>query len=131
MTSPGLTALADASTVVVNTFRRDGTPVPTAVHLLVRDGKAYFRTWNTTGKVKRLRNNPEVEVAPSTFFGKPTDGPIRATARLLDPTDPAVAWVRRTLPRKHKIMQPLVPYAHRLMGRKTLYYELAPVPPDQ
>lgn len=129
MTNSMLMTLANANTVVVNTFRRDGTPVPTAVNLVVRGDpktatKAYFRTWNTTGKAKRLRNDPRVEVAPSTFLGKATAEPLRATARLLEPGDPAIAWARRAIPRKNKIMQPLVPFMHRLAGRKTLYYEL-------
>lgn len=129
MPTPDLVTLATANTVVVNTFRRDGTPVPTAVHLVVRGDpktatKAYFRTWNTTGKAKRLRNDPRVEVAPSTFRGKAKAEPLLATARLLDPGDPAVAWAKRALPRKNKLMQPAVPLMHRLAGKKTLYYEL-------
>lgn len=124
MTNTTFDRLAAEQTVVVTTFRKDGTGVPTAVNVVVRGDHAYFRTWNTAGKAKRLARNPRVEIAPSTFLGKATGAPIRATARLLDDKDPAVAWIKRALPKKNKLMQPLVPLMHRLSGKKTLYYEL-------
>lgn len=130
MTNTTFDRLADEPTVVVTTFRKDGTGVPTPVHVVVRGDHAYFRTWNTTGKARRLARNPDVEIAPSTFRGKATGEPIRATARLLDDKDPAVAWTKRALPRKNKLMQPLVPFMHRLAGKKTLYYELTQITPN-
>jgi uncharacterized protein len=125
MTNSVFERLADEQTVALTTFRKDGTGVPTAVNVVVRGDHAYFRTWNTTGKARRLARNPLVEIAPSTFRGKATGEPIRANARLLDDKDPAVAWVKRALPKKNKLMQPLVPFMHRLAGKKTLYYELS------
>ncbi|WP_205543947.1 hypothetical protein [Rubrobacter indicoceani] len=59
--------LAEETTVLLTTFRRDGTPV----NLAVEGDRAFFRTWSTAGKTKRIRNNPGVEVAPSTLRGKP------------------------------------------------------------
>ncbi len=51
--------------VLLTTYRRDGTPVGTAVNLAVDGDRAFFRTWDTTGKMKRIRNNP----CPSASIG--------------------------------------------------------------
>jgi RNA polymerase sigma-70 factor (ECF subfamily) len=34
--------------------------------LVVEGDRAYFRTWDTAWKLRRIRNNPEVEFTPST-----------------------------------------------------------------
>ena len=80
------------------------------------------------GKVKRIRSDPNIEIAPSTFLGKPTGRAIRVHARLLsgDEADHAA----RALARKYRILQGvLVPLAHRLTRSKTMHYELTPVEP--
>src|SRR5687767_11737197 len=61
----------DQWAVLLTTFRRDGTPVRTPVNIAVdADGeRAFIRTWDATWKFKHLRNNPQVEIAPSTFRG--------------------------------------------------------------
>lgn len=64
--------------VVLTTYRRNGTPVPTVVHIVVDGDRAYFRTPSTAGKVKRLRRNADVEIAPSTFGGKVVGPSMRA-----------------------------------------------------
>ena len=77
--APGYFApISRAKYVRLTTFRRDGTPVPTAVHIVVDGDTALFRTWNTTGKAKRLRHTPAVLVAPSTMRGRPRGPAIRA-----------------------------------------------------
>lgn len=110
-------------TVLLTTFKRDGTPVRTPVSIVVRDGLAYFRTWDTAGKAKRLRHNPEVEVAPSTFRGEPTGPAVRGTARLLDAAE--AKPIRRLLARKYPLLHRIaVPLAHKLMRVHTLHYEV-------
>ena len=112
-------------TVLLVTYRRDGTPVGTAVNIAVEGNRAFFRTPHRTGKVKRLRNNPNVEIAPSTMRGKPTGPAIRAQARLLSGDEAKIA--ANAIERKYRILQGiLVPLAHRLVRAKTLHYELTP-----
>jgi PPOX class probable F420-dependent enzyme len=112
--------------VLLTTYRRDGTPVGTAVNIAVEGDRAFFRTPHKTGKVKRLRNNPNVEIAPSTMRGKPIAPGIRAQARLLSDEEAEIA--AKAIERKYRIIQGiLVPLAHRLTRAKTLHYELAPI----
>ena len=53
------------------TFRRSGEPVPTPVWFGLLDGKVYARSEERVGKVKRIRANPRVLVAPCDGRGKP------------------------------------------------------------
>ena len=48
------------------TFRRNGEPVPTPVWFGLDSGKVYARSEERVGKVKRIRANPRVLVAPAT-----------------------------------------------------------------
>jgi uncharacterized protein len=114
---------ARTPTVLLETRRRDGTFVATPVSLVVDGGRAYFRTYDAAGKAKRLRNFPEVRVAPSTLRGRPTGPAVDARARLLQGAEAEHA--RRVLARRFPVLHGvLVPWAHRLKGWTTLHYEL-------
>ena len=52
--------------VLLITYKRDGTPVGTPVSIAVEGERAFVRTWDTAWKFRRIRSNPEVEVAPCT-----------------------------------------------------------------
>jgi hypothetical protein len=121
----GLRGLADERTVLLTSFRRDGTPVGTPVSIAVEGDHAFIRTYDQAWKAKRLRNNPEVEVAPSTTRGTATGPAVRARARLLDGAEAGHA--AGLLARKNRILQGLlVPAFHRLKRYRTLHYELTP-----
>jgi len=114
-------------TILLTTYRRDGTPIATPVSIAIDGDRAFFRTWDRAGKAKRLRRNPDVEIAPSTLGGKET-GPATprgypARARLL--TGAETKQAKRALARRHPLLQGLlVPLTHRLLRYRTLHYEL-------
>lgn len=111
--------------VLLTTYKRDGTPVGTAVNIVVEGDHAYFRTWDTAWKLRRIRNNSKVEVAPSTALGRPTAPAIEARARVL--ADEESARAGRLLARKYPVSHGLlVPLVHRLRGNKTMHVELTP-----
>ncbi len=117
--------LARQGTVLLTTFRRDGAPVKTPVNIAVDGNRAFIRSWDSAGKVKRIRNNPEVTIAPCTTRGRPTGPPITARARILTGQESARAG--RLLASKHPILQVhglLVPLGHRLRGNTTTHVEL-------
>ena len=45
-------------TVLLTTYRRDGTPVGTPVNIVVDGERAFVRTFDTAWKLKRIRKNP-------------------------------------------------------------------------
>jgi PPOX class probable F420-dependent enzyme len=110
-------------TVLLTTSKRDGTGVGTPVSLAVEGDHAYFRTYDAAWKVKRLKNNPAVTVAPSTLRGRPTGAAVAGRARLLDGVEAQHA--ARLLAGKYRFLHGiLVPLAHRMRGYRTLHYEL-------
>lgn len=83
----------DAKYVLLTTFKRDGSAVPTAVWAVplgTPDSRA-LRIWTQrrTGKVKRVRAGSRagagarVQIAPCTRTGKPTGETVEAVASLL------------------------------------------------
>ena len=114
-----------AKTILLTTYRRNGTPVGTAVHVVRDDDRLFIRTYDPSGKIKRLRHNPEVEIAPSTITGEPTGPSFHARAVFLKGDDDKRA--REALSRKYPVMHRfLVPWVHRLRGYKTVQMELIP-----
>ncbi len=82
---PSLATMGDERFVSLTMFRKSGEPVSTAVWI-GRDGDAVIViTPEASGKVKRLRNNPRVELRPCNRFGKVADGanPVMGTAEIL------------------------------------------------
>jgi uncharacterized protein len=117
----------EAKTILLTTYRRDGTPVGTPVSIAFDGDRAFFRSYDKAWKTRRLRNNPQVEFAPATLRGKPTGPSARGRATLLAGEQAHVA--ARALARRHRVLQGiLVPLAHRLKGYRTLHYELTAVP---
>ena len=68
--------------ISLETYRRNGEPVRTPVFFLVEDGVLFVHTGGGSGKVKRIRRNPKVRVAPSHFRGKPKADYIDGRAEL-------------------------------------------------
>jgi PPOX class probable F420-dependent enzyme len=115
-------AFVDQRTVSLTTFKRDGTAVETPVNLAVDGDRAYFRTWTTSGKAKRLRRNSHVWIAPCTFGGNVTGAGLSGEARPIE--GEAAVRARRLIEAKHPFLQGfLVRFGHRFTGRRTVYYE--------
>jgi len=62
--------VSDSSCISLETYRKTGAAVRTTVWLVEDGGLIYIRTAPTSGKVKRMRRNPRVRVAPCDFWGK-------------------------------------------------------------
>jgi uncharacterized protein len=114
-----------AKTILLTTYKRDGTPVGTPVSIAFDGDRAFFRSYDKAWKTRRLRRNPQVELAPSTLRGKPVGPSVTARATLLDGEQANVAG--GALARRHPILQGiLVPLAHRVLRYQTIHYELSP-----
>jgi len=110
--------------VLLTTFKRTGSPVGTPVNLAVEGDHAYFRSYNKAWKTKRIANNPQVDIAPSTVRGKPTGLEVRATARLLSGDEEVHA--RRVIARRYPVFQRFViPAAHKISRYTTMHYEVS------
>ena len=58
--------------ISLETYKKNNQPVKTPVWFVIQNELIYVITREGTGKVKRIKNNPQVKLAPCTFGGKPT-----------------------------------------------------------
>jgi len=69
---------------VLVTFRRNGEAVPSPVWVAVDDaGRAYVRTMQASGKVKRAQHDARVLLAPASARGRPSGPAVQGIARVL------------------------------------------------
>jgi uncharacterized protein len=108
--------LARERYVSLATFRRNGAEVRTPIWFAIMDDALWMVTAGDSGKVKRLRNDPRVRVAPSDVRGY-VHGPWRAgTARMA--TDPAeIAAAHAMLRAKYGWQVVMLDFFARLSGR--------------
>jgi PPOX class probable F420-dependent enzyme len=77
---------------LLETFKKSGEGVPTAVWFGVSpDGRFYVNSERDVWKIKRIRNNPRVRVAPCTLRGKPLGPAVEGRARIIERADGAHA----------------------------------------
>jgi len=88
--------LAAEQFVCLTTFRRDGTPVGTALWIVEDGDHFYVWTGSRTGKVKRAKNNPAVTIAPATRRGKPTGPAVPARAAIVAMNAQPQIWPKFT-----------------------------------
>jgi len=70
--------------ISLETYKKTGEPVRTPVWFAMENDKLYFHTSHKTWKVKRIKQNPEVRVAPSTWGGKPKGEWVKGVAKLVE-----------------------------------------------
>src|SRR5215469_16723734 len=109
MTSQIPSAIKGQKYISLTTFRKSGVGVPTPVWFGEEGGKLYVMTRSDMGKSKRIRNNPQVRVAPCTIRGKVTGPGFAATAHILSPAD--FARARKTLTRKYWLAKLTAPFS--------------------
>jgi PPOX class probable F420-dependent enzyme len=111
-----LDALFPGRYLSVTSFERDGTAVATPVWF-VSDGRRLFALTDLhSAKVRRIRRNPDVLVAPCRPDGKLRSEPVPARAEVLTAI-PELERVQRLLRERYKISYRLVMLIYRL-GRR-------------
>jgi PPOX class probable F420-dependent enzyme len=79
--------LAESRYILLTTFRKDGTPVPTPVWSVPMGDELWVWTAPEAGKVKRIRQGGEVRVVPCTLRGRPRGVPVPGQAELVEKQD--------------------------------------------
>jgi len=92
-------AIAGQKYISLTTLRKTGVGVATPVWFGEEGGKLYVMTRSDMGKAKRIRNNPQVKVAPCSIRGKVTGPEFAATAHILPHEEHQHA--RQTINRKY------------------------------
>ena len=111
----GFEALDGYDHLTLTTFRADGEAVTTTVWFLLTGGHVYVTTPPRSGKVKRIRNDPRVVLAPSSAWGKPLGASVEGIARILEDGQ-APEHAERSLRKKYRLGLALF----RLLGRREI-----------
>ena len=64
----------------LETYKKDGTSIRTPVWFVIDDDLIYVITRDSTGKVKRLKNNQDVQIVSCSFKGEPKNEWIKGKA---------------------------------------------------
>jgi hypothetical protein len=70
----------DQKYINLETYKKDGTPVRTPVWFVIDNDLIYVITRDSTGKVKRLKNNQDVQIVSCAFKGEPKNEWIKGKA---------------------------------------------------
>ena len=70
----------DQKYINLETYKKDGTPVRTPVWFVINNNLIYVITRDSTGKVKRLENNQDVQIVSCSFKGEPKNEWIKGKA---------------------------------------------------
>lgn len=108
----------------LETFRRSGVGVRTPLWFAEKDGELLLYTLADSGKVKRIRNNPRVRVAPSDMRGKLLGDWLDAQARLLEGDQAREA--NRLLNQKYWLKR-LFDWTSKLRKQSRVYLAIRPV----
>jgi uncharacterized protein len=106
------------------TFRRSGVAVATPVWAAESDGRFYVRSERTAGKIKRLRKDSRVLVAPCTVRGKPLGAPLEATATVVEPEREQIA--EQALVRRYGLGRALFEWTFDRLRIDMCYLEIVP-----
>ena len=74
-TAQALDSLRGRKYISLTSFRRDGSAVSTPVEFVMKDGAVYVRAREGSGKIRRIRANPNVTLAPCDIRGV-VKGPV-------------------------------------------------------
>lgn len=106
-----------ATYVSLVTYRKTGVEVKTPVWIAPHDGKLYVFSEAKAGKVKRLRNNPNIKLALCDVRGKLLDDTwLSGTARILDTAAPLES-IYRSFVKKYGWQMRVANFFSTLSGR--------------
>ena len=109
----------------LTSFRANGMAVHTPVWFAESDGVVYVKTGIDSGKVKRIRRQPRVELAPCTLRGRPRGAALPGRARIVvDPAEEERA--ERSLERRYGWHRRLVLAYLHWRGVRELYVAIEP-----
>ena len=119
-------ALAGSAYVSIESYRKNGQAIRAPVWIVSENGMLYCWTLANSGKVKRIRNNSRVRLAPCDAAGTLRGEPVAATARILDRPEATKAQARRMQAKYGIKFLPfrVLPY---LRGTKPVAIEFSPV----
>ena len=110
-----LKSFANEKYLNLESYRKSGQPVRTPLWFAEQDGVLYAYTVAETPKVRRIRHNPRVRVAPCDLRGNVTGEWVEARARILEPAQ--MQFCQRLLTQKYGLLKRLADFFARFRKR--------------
>jgi uncharacterized protein len=107
----------------LETFRKSGLGVKTPVWFVQDGNKIFVQTGANSGKVKRIRNNNQVNIAPCKMDGALLGDWIPSTAsEIID--DETNGKIKNLLDKKYGLMKKILSVTSSIQGRQDTILEL-------
>lgn len=116
MSNDKLAQFANQKYLNLESYRRNGQGVRTPLWFVEENGVLYFYTVAHSYKVRRIRNNPRVRVAPCDARGKVKGEWVDATARRLDQAEARHA--NDLLNQKYGLTKCILNFLAKIRGRE-------------
>ena len=127
MPKPGLLQLENQKYLSLETYRKDGRAVATPVWFAEEAGVFYIYSLADAGKVKRIRNNPRVRIAPCDVRGKLKGSWVDAEALIMD--ESGAEYGHKLLNQKYGLLKRIGDFFSKLRKRKRAVIAIRPVAP--
>ncbi len=124
MTNPALGQFANQKYLNLETYRKTGAPVRTPLWFAEENGLLYIYSLADAGKVKRIRNNLRVRVAPCDMRGNLKGEWVNGQARILDGADADQA--NSLLNAKYGLAKRIGNLTSTFLGRKRAFVAIQP-----
>lgn len=109
----------------VETYRRSGESIRTPVWFVESGGLLFFLTRADSGKVKRLRHNTQVKVAPCKMNGDLTGDWFDAQASFVESEESANA-IKSMFEQKYGAVLRITNVLSRLQRKKRVFVKVKP-----
>ena len=126
MADRGLERFADGRYLSLETYRKSGEGVRTPLWFVEEKGTLYVRTPEKSGKVKRLRRERRVRLAPCDRGGTPEGEWVEGEARFVEGAEAKRA--NRLLGRKYGLAKRLGDVAYNLKWGRAVVISIRPLP---
>jgi PPOX class probable F420-dependent enzyme len=126
MTTNPLDILKGHQYMALTTTRKNGAAVTTPVWFAIKDGMIYLYTEDGSGKIKRIRHTPTVQIAPCTVNGRILGESFTGQARIINETE--YAPVQAVFNAKYGFMIRVFGLLGRLRkSKKRIFLEITPM----
>ena len=92
MSEDKLSQLSKYKYINIETHRKNGTAVRTPIWFIIYQDLIYFRTDAKSGKIKRIRNNPHVRIAPCDIRGNVKGNWFDGKVKFADSTESSIVF---------------------------------------
>ncbi|HEY7109319.1 MAG TPA: PPOX class F420-dependent oxidoreductase [Nitrososphaeraceae archaeon] len=111
-----LSQFSESKYISIETYKKNGTGVRTPVWFIIHQGLIYFRTDKKSGKVKRLKNNPHVKIAPCDIRGNIKKEWLDGKAHFANSEESSIAY--GMIGKKYGVRAKLVRIVNKIRGKR-------------